>query len=230
MLGIIGAMENEVALLKDMMTDVKISRIATMEFYNGKINNKDVVVVQSGIGKVNAAMCAQILADRFDVTAIVNTGVAGSLRNEINIGDIVISTDTVEHDMNVMPLGYDRGIIPGLETSFFAADDDLISLVEDCCKETVTVQVFKGRVVSGDMFVSDSNIKEKLIRQFDGYCAEMEGAAIAHSACLNGIPFVVIRSISDKADNSASMDYPEFEQMAIENSVKLLVRLIEKWN
>ncbi|MBR3645614.1 MAG: 5'-methylthioadenosine/adenosylhomocysteine nucleosidase [Lachnospiraceae bacterium] len=229
MLGIIGAMANEVEQLKDKMTDVEISTKATMEFYYGKMSGKDVVIVQSGIGKVNAAVCAQILIDDFDVTGIVNTGVAGSLRPEINIGDIVISTDAVEHDMNVMQLGYERGVIPGAETSVFVADDDLIELTKKCCEDSVDVDVFEGRVVSGDIFVSDKKIKAKLIDKFDAFCTEMEGGAIAHCACLNKVPFVVIRSISDKADDSAHMDYPEFEAMAIKNSVSLIESIIANY-
>lgn len=229
MLGIIGAMDNEVAMLKEKMTEVEVTSVATMDFYKGKLNGKETVIVQSGIGKVNAAICAQLLIDRFDITGIINTGVAGSLRNEINIGDIVISTDAVEHDMNVMPLGYERGVIPGMETSIFVADPKLVELTKQCCRESVTVGVFEGRIVSGDMFVSDQNTKEKLIQKFNGYCTEMEGGAIAHCACINKIPFVVIRSISDKADNSAHMDYPEFEQMAIENSVKLIESIVTNY-
>lgn len=229
MLGIIGAMDNEVAMLKDMMSDVEIIRKASMEFYKGKLQGKETVIVQSGIGKVNAAVCAQILIDMFNVTGIVNTGVAGSLRNEINIGDIVVSSDAVEHDMNAMPLGYERGVIPGMETSIFVADPKLVDLTKKCCKESVSVNVFEGRIVSGDMFVSDKDIKDKLIRKFNGYCTEMEGGAIAHCACINKVPFVVIRSISDKADDSAHMDYPEFEQMAIENSVKLIANIVKNY-
>lgn len=229
MLGIIGAMENEVAILKNLMSDVDIVHIASMDFYYGKLHGKETVIVQSGIGKVNAAICTQILIDNFHVTGIINTGVAGSLRNEINIGDIVISTDAVEHDMNVMPLGYERGVIPGMESSIFKADEALIELTKNCCKESVDVKVFEGRIVSGDIFISDKDIKDKLIQKFDGYCTEMEGGAIAHCAYMNKVPFVVIRSISDKADNSAQMDYPEFEQMAIENSVKLIVDIVEKY-
>jgi adenosylhomocysteine nucleosidase len=229
MLGVIGAMENEVSGLKDMMSDVEIVTLAGMDFYHGKLEGKEVVIVQSGIGKVNAAICTQVLIDRFNVSAIINTGVAGSLRAEINIGDIVISTDAVEHDMNVMPLGYDRGVIPGMETSFFVADDNLINLARKCVEETVDVGVFEGRVVSGDLFVSELKVKEKLIAQFDGYCAEMEGGAIAHCACVNKVPFVVIRSISDKADNSAEVDYPTFEAMAIENSIKLIVDMVKNY-
>lgn len=230
MLGIIGAMDNEVALLKEKMQDVCVEKVAGMDFYNGKLEGKNVVIVQSGIGKVNAAICTQILIDRFNVSGIVNTGVAGSLRNEINIGDIVISKDAVEHDMNVMPLGYERGIIPGMDTSVFKADEELINLTKKCCETAVEVQVFEGRVVSGDMFVSDRDIKDKLIDKFNGYCAEMEGGAIAHCAFVNKVPFVVIRSISDKADNSAHMDYPEFEQLAIENSVNLITEIIKNYD
>lgn len=230
MLGIIGAMANEVAILKEKMTDVEVVKCASMEFYHGTLNDKETVIVQSGIGKVNAAICTQILIDKFDVTGIINTGVAGSLRSEINIGDIVISTDAIEHDMNVMPLGYDRGVIPGMDSSVFKADEALISLTKECCKESVSVNIFEGRIVSGDIFVSDKEIKDKLIAKFDGYCTEMEGGAIAHCAYVNKVPFVVIRAISDKADNSAHMDYPEFEQMAIENSVKLIMTIVSKYN
>ncbi|MBE5957545.1 MAG: 5'-methylthioadenosine/adenosylhomocysteine nucleosidase [Lachnospiraceae bacterium] len=229
MLGIIGAMDNEVAKLKEMMSDVEIVDRSGMEFYHGKLEGKEVVVVQSGIGKVNATICTQALIDNFEVTAIINTGVAGALRPEIEIGDIIISTDAIEHDMNVMPLGYERGIIPGMETSIFVADDDLIELTKKCVKETVDVNVFEGRVVSGDLFVSEQKIKDKLSEEFNGYCAEMEGAAIAHCACVNKVPFVVIRAISERVDSSADVDYPTFENMAIENSVKILVDIVKNY-
>lgn len=229
MLGIIGAMQNEVEQLHDAMEDVEVFEIATMEFCKGKLSGKEVVVVQSGIGKVNAAICTQILVDKFNVSAVLNIGVAGSLRNEINIGDIVISTDAVEHDVNVMALGYERGVIPAMETSVFTADYKLVDLVKECCKDAVDVAYYEGRVVSGDLFVSDRKIKDKLIDQFDGYCAEMEGGAIAHCAFVNRIPFVIVRAISDKADNSAHMDYPEFEKMAIANSLKLIKEVCRRY-
>lgn len=228
MLGIIGAMESEVAILKERMSDVSVVTKASMQFYKGKLQGVDVVIVKCGIGKVNAAICTQILIDEFGITGIINTGVAGSLKNEINIGDIVISSDALEHDMNVKSLGYGRGTIPDMETSIFKADERLITIAETCCKELTDINVYKGRVVSGDIFVSRKKTKEKLAARFDGYCTEMEGGAIAHCAYLNDVPFVVIRSISDKADDSASMNYSEFETMAIKNSVKLIEDIVNQ--
>ena len=227
MLGIIGAMDEEVAKLKEHMTDVEVISKASMDFYKGKLNGKDVVIVRSGIGKVNAAICTQILVDDFKVTAVINTGIAGSLRNEINIGDIVLSTDALEHDMEATAFGYPVGQIPRMDTLSFAADKNLIELAKTCCeKVNPDIQTFVGRVVSGDQFISSKEKKAWLIENFDGYCTEMEGAAIAHCAYLNKIPFLVIRAISDKADDSAQMDYPAFEALAIERSVKLMLEMV----
>ena len=229
MLGIIGAMDEEVAKIKEKMDNVKVMSKAAMDFYEGTLNGKDVVVVRSGIGKVNAAMCTQILADQYLVEAVINTGIAGSLNAQIDIGDIVLSTDTLEHDMDAVAFGYPLGQIPRMDTLSFKADDRLRKLAKKVCQEVVPeVSVFEGRVVSGDQFVSDRKKKDWLVENFGGYCTEMEGAAIAHTAYLNGIPFLIIRAISDKADDSASMDYPTFEAQAIEHSVKLLLELCKQ--
>lgn len=229
MLGIIGAMEIEVNRIKEQMEDVSVTDKAGMSFFEGKWNGNDVVVVRSGIGKVNAAVCAQILADTFHADAIINTGIAGSLKNEINIGDIVLSTDAIQHDMDAQGFGYAPGVIPQMEVSDFQADEKLIELAKKCCAEVCPdIQVFTGRVVSGDQFISDKKKKEWLSSQFEGLCAEMEGAAIAQAAYLNHVSFLIIRAISDKADDSATMDYPEFEAMAAENSVKLLADIVRQ--
>ena len=229
MLGIIGAMEIEVNRIKEQMEDVSVTDKAGMSFFEGKWNGNDVVVVRSGIGKVNAAVCAQILADTFHADAIINTGIAGSLKNEINIGDIVLSTDAIQHDMDAQGFGYAPGVIPQMEVSDFQADEKLIELAKKCCAEVCPdIQVFTGRVVSGDQLISDKKKKEWLSSQFEGLCAEMEGAAIAQAAYLNHVPFLIIRAISDKADDSATMDYPEFEAMAAENSVKLLADIVRQ--
>ena len=221
--GIIGAMEQEVARLKEVMENVKITTRAGMDFYEGILEDKKVVVVQSGIGKVNAGMCTQILADLFQVEAVINTGVAGSLRAEINIGDIVVSTDALQHDMDATGFGYEPAEIPLMGKKTFEADAKLRSLIAETCREVnPEIGVFEGRVVSGDQFVSDGNVKARLVKMFDPYCTEMEGAAIAQAAWLNQIPFVIIRAISDKADGSAQMDYSEFEAKAIEHTVKLV--------
>ena len=229
MLGIIGAMDEEVSKIKEMLSDVVVTNKASMDFYKGVLEGNEVVVVRSGIGKVNAGICAQILVDLFDVKVIINTGIAGSLRDEINIGDIVLSKDTLQHDVDAVAFGYDLGVIPRMESSIFKGNEKLIELAKDCCKEVLEgIQTFVGRVVSGDQFVSDKSKKNWIADTFSGYCTEMEGAAIAQTAYLNNIPFLIIRAISDKADDSASMDYPAFEAMAIENSVKLLNAMIKK--
>ncbi len=228
-IGIIGAMEEEVSALREKLTDARLMKKASMDFYSGTLSGKEVVIVRSGIGKVNAGICTQILSDLYQVDAVINTGIAGSLKAEINIGDIVISTDALQHDMDATGFGYEPGVIPRMETSCFPADPELLEQAEAACREAVPeIQVFTGRVVSGDQFISDKKVKERITRQFGGMCTEMEGAAIAQAAYLNQIPFVVIRAISDKADDSATVDYPTFERQAIAHSVALVENLIRR--
>lgn len=230
MLGIIGAMDEEVSKLKEKMNNVEIMNKASMDFYKGTMNGKEIVIVRSGIGKVNAGICTQILVDEYDIDAVINTGIAGSLNASIDIGDIVLSTDTLQHDVDATGFGYEPGIIPRMETSVFAADERLRNLAKKCCEEVNTdINIFEGRIVSGDQFISDKEKKKYLEEQFGGYCTEMEGAAIAQTAYLNNIPFLIIRAISDKADDSASVDYPTFEAKAIENSVKLVKKIVENF-
>lgn len=226
MIGIIGAMDQEVAKLKELMQDVKITKKASGEFYEGRLNGTPVIVVQAGIGKVNAACCAQTLIDTFPVSSIINTGVAGSLRAEINIGDIVLATDAVEHDMDSTGLGFEPGHIPGIDGLSFAADEHLRQVAKECCQRVnPDISVYEGRIVTGDQFISDKEKKRWLVDTFGGYCTEMEGAAIAHAAYLNKIPFLIVRAISDKADDSAEMDFPSFAAKAIEHSVSLIVEM-----
>lgn len=230
MLGIIGAMDEEVSKLKEAMEEVEITKKASMDFYKGKMSGKDVVVVRSGIGKVNAGMCTQILSDLYGVDAVINTGIAGSLNADIDIGDIVLSTDALQHDMDATGFGYEPGVIPRMETSTFIADEKLRSIAKKCClRVNPDIKVFEGRVVSGDQFISDKAVKDRIVKGFAGFCTEMEGAAIAQAAYLNKIPFLIIRAISDKADDSATEDYPTFEKKAIEHSVKLVKAIVEEY-
>lgn len=227
MLGIIGAMDEEVAKIKEQLEDVLVETRAAMDFYKGKLDGREVVVVRSGIGKVNAAICTQILADIYGVSGIINTGIAGSLKAEINIGDIVLSEDALQHDMDATGFGYEPGQVPRVDTLSFLADKNLIKLAKDCCSRVnPDINTFVGRVVSGDQFISDKAKKEWLVKTFQGYCTEMEGAAIAQACYLNAIPFLIVRAISDKADDSASVDYPAFEAQAIAHSVNLLTEMI----
>lgn len=229
MVGIIGAMEVEVSKLKEMLQDTETKNKAGMTFVSGSLNGKPVVVVRSGIGKVNASICTQILADEYKVNYIINTGVAGSLHNEINIGDIVLSKDALQHDMDATGFGYAVGVIPQMEKSIFEADERLIQIAEKCIKEDITdINAFVGRVVSGDQFISDKGKKKWIVNNFQGYCTEMEGAAIAQAAYLNNIPFLIIRAISDKADDSATEDYPTFEAKAAQHCVKLLCEMVKE--
>ena len=228
-IGIIGAMEVEVAILKEKMEDVRIIKKASMDFYEGILAGKKVVVVRSGIGKVNAGICAQILADVFSVDAIINTGIAGSLNKNINIGDIVLSTDVVQHDMDATGFGYRKGQIPQMPVFFFNADDNLRRLAAEVCKEVnPDIQVFEGRIASGAQFVCDQDVKNRIVSEFSAYATEMEGAAIGQAAYLNEIPFLVVRAISDKADGSAQMDYSEFEKAAVDHSVRLTLNMLAR--
>ena len=228
-IGIIGAMEVEGAILKEKMEDVRIIKKASMDFYEGILAGKKVVVVRSGIGKVNAGICAQILADVFSVDAIINTGIAGSLNKNINIGDIVLSTDVVQHDMDATGFGYRKGQIPQMPVFFFNADDNLRRLAAEVCKEVnPDIQVFEGRIASGDQFVCDQDVKNQIVSDFSAYATEMEGAAIGQAAYLNEIPFLVVRAISDKADGSAQMDYSEFEKAAVDHSVRLTLNMLAR--
>ena len=223
MLGIIGAMDQEVSILKEKMEVKQIDKRASLVFYVGIFNGNEVVIVICGVGKVIAAVCTQILADCYQVEAVINTGVAGSLRAEIYIGDIVVSTDALQHDMDATGFGYEPAEIPLMGKKTFEADASLRSLIAETCREVnPEIGVFEGRVVSGDQFISDGDVKDRLVRMFAPYCTEMEGAAIAQAAWLNQIPFVIIRAISDKADGSAHMDYSEFEANAIEHTVRLV--------
>ena len=228
-IGIIGAMEVEVAILKEKMEDVRIIKKASMAFYEGILAGRKVLVVRSGIGKVNAGICAQILADVFSVDAIINTGIAGSLNKNINIGDIVLSTDVVQHDMDATGFGYRKGQIPQMPVFFFNADDNLRRLAAEVCKEVnPDIQVFEGRIASGDQFVCDQDVKNRIVSEFSAYATEMEGAAIGQAAYLNEIPFLVVRAISDKADGSAQMDYSEFEKAAVDHSVRLTLNMLAR--
>lgn len=225
--GIIGAMDLEVEQLKSRMALERVLTKASMDFCVGRLNETDVVIVRCGIGKVNAALCVQILADEFEVSHIINTGVAGSLNAVLDIGDILVSKDALHHDMDVTIFGYQPGEVPQMGFREFKADEHMIESAVNSCKEVnPDLHVHVGRVVSGDQFISSKEVKQRLISDFQGDCAEMEGASIAHGAYLNGIPFVIIRAISDKADDSAEMDYPTFEKEAAKHSAALVEHML----
>lgn len=226
--GIIGAMDSEVELLKSKVEGAHTRELAGLAFVEGTLEGADVVVVKCGVGKVNAAMCAQALVSVFGCNRIINTGVAGSLDNRIEIGDIVVSTDAVEHDMDVTALGYAPGEHPDLRLVAFEADTALRSAVVVAAGELDGVNVFEGRVCSGDQFIGSAAAKERIVSTFGGMCCEMEGAAIAHACHVAGVPFVVVRAISDKADDSGNVDYPTFEKAAAAHCASIVLAALPR--
>ena len=227
MIGIIGAMEEEVAALKEAMDIQESKEIAGMAFCRGVLCGKDAVVVRSGIGKVNAGICAQVLVDCFGADMLINTGIAGSLDARIDIGDMVISTDALHHDMDATIFGDPAGQVPRMDVLSFPADPALVEKAKAANeKANPEIHTFTGRVASGDQFISSAEAKERIVSLFHPLCTEMEGAGIAQAAYLNKVSYVIIRAISDKADNSAVMDYPEFERQAIAHSVRLMKELL----
>lgn len=227
-IGIIGAMDEEVYLLKEKMSLRETVELAGMTFYGGSLENKEVVIVRSGIGKVNAAICAQILISNFHVTAIINTGVAGAIKEDLEVGDLVISTDVLEHDFDVTGFGYKLGQIPRMDEYIFKSDSKLIEMAKKAGeKENKKHKTFTGRILSGDVFVACPERKELLWTEFQGYCTEMEGAAIGHTCYLNKVPFVIIRAMSDKADGTAHHNFQEFVHEAAKNSSEIVMDMLK---
>ena len=227
-IGIIGAMDIEVAALREQMREPRVTGAGGMDFYEGELAGMPAVVVRSGVCKVNAAVCTQLLISRFGVDGVINTGIGGSLDARINIGDIVLSTDLVQHDVDASVFGYARGQIPQMSVFSFEADEALRELaMQACARVNPDIGVFSGRIASGDQFVSDRAVKEQIAGQFHALVAEMEGAAIGQVCVLNQVPFLVIRAVSDKADDSAAMDYGAFEKMACEHSLRLTLQMME---
>ena len=224
-LGIIGAMQVEVETLVENLKEKQECRKAGSTYYEGILEGLPVVVVQCGVGKVNAAMCAQTLCNCFDVTYIVNTGIAGSLCAELDIGDLVISRDAMYHDMDVQIFGYPVGQVPGTQKPEFTADETMRNLAYAAAEAVNPGHTRTGRVASGDQFICSKAQKEKIIADTGAVCAEMEGAAIAHTATRNEIPFVILRAISDKADGSAEMDYPTFETIAAHRCAEVAMKM-----
>ena len=226
-LGIIGAMEMEVETLLKQLQDVIVTQKAGSTFYEGVLEEMPVVIVQCGIGTVNAALCVQMLCDCFGVTHVVNTGIAGSLCADLDIGDLVISRDAMYHDFDCCAFGYPVGKVPGMPVSF-EADADLIELARTAAEQVNPGHTKLGRVASGDQFVCEKAKKEHIISVTHALCTEMEGAAIAHAAYRNEVPFVIIRAISDKADDSAEMDYPTFEKIAAHRCAAVTAAMARK--
>ena len=227
-LGIIGAMQLEVETLLAKLERGSRKDLAGSVFYEGVLEGLPVVIVQCGVGKVNAALCAQILCTAYGVTHIVNTGIAGSLCAELDIGDLVVSRDAMYHDFDCVHFGYEMGKVPGMDTVAFPADAMLAEYAFAAAESVNPGHTKTGRIASGDLFVAEKEAKERIISVTHALCTEMEGAAIAHAAYRNKVPFVILRAISDKADDSAEMDYPTFERIAAHRCAAVTVALASR--
>jgi adenosylhomocysteine nucleosidase len=223
-------MDEEVdALIEAMESTGGAVTKAGMVFHAGVLRGVEAVVVRSGIGKVNAAVCAQILIDDYHVDALVQSGIAGSLNKDIHIGDVVLSRDTVHHDVQAGAFGYPPGQIPRMDTFAFEADAKLLAAAQrSAAKALPDVPVHVGRVLSGDIFIKDQEHKDRIAQTLHGDAVEMEGAAVGQAAYLNNTPYLVIRVISDNADQDANIDYALFERMAAGRSVALTLALVEE--
>ena len=226
-IGIIGAMDEEVATLKEAAKITKTTTIAGMEFCEGKLGDNRVVIVQCGVGKVNAGICAHTLINDFGCAKIVNTGVAGALDNQLDIGDIVVSVDAVQHDFDAEAVGFQKGEIPYTGLYAFPADEEMRAVAMEAAGEAAPdIHAYEGRVCSGDQFVATEEQKQAITSNFGGMCCEMEGAAIAQACYLNNTPFVVIRAISDKSDGSQSMEYETFKAEAAANCARIVEYMV----
>lgn len=226
-IGLIGAMDEEIALLLSSMHDIHKTHKAGITFYEGAFSGRRIVLCKCGVGKVNAAVCTQILIDHYGVEAIIFTGVAGALDPSLEIGDIVISTACIQHDMDVTALGFKRGEIPFQSTSVFPADPALVSLASLASGSVLEGRVLTGIVLSGDQFIADPAQVSDLREHLGGACTEMEGAAVAQTCYMNKIPFVIIRSMSDKADGSAHVNFVEFTELASRQSYHIVKAMLE---
>lgn len=227
-IGIIGAMDIEVATLKLKIDNPSVSIFAGIEFYQGLLNGQKVVVAKCGIGKVNSAVCTQVMIDKYDVTHVINTGVAGALNPKLDVTHIVISDELIQHDFDTSAVGDKKGVVCGLDTETFVADKNLIEVAKKASLEVLDSNtIHMGNIASGDQFVSSEAIKKEVRELYNAYCIEMEGAAIAQVCYLNKLPFVVIRAISDKAGEDAHLSYDEFVGVAAKNSTKIVLKILE---
>ena len=236
--GIIGAMDVEVKTLKNTLKplqgeqQVKVTLAGTLEFTEGLLEGTPVVIVKSGVGKVNAALCAQRLILQFGVTHIINTGIAGAMASGLKVLDFVASTDALYHDMDATGFGYKSTVIPQMDCSDFEADKQMLDAATVTfakLKEAEGHELVAGRIASGDQFISDRALKNKIREVCNPACVEMEGAAIAHACYVNKTPFIIIRCMSDMADDSGENTYNFNEETAAELSASLVKNMLENF-
>ena len=228
-IGIIGAMSEEVCELKDIMTIETVEELFGFKYFVGKFLGKNIVLVESGIGKVNSAVCTTVLIKKFNISKIIFTGVAGAVGRTLNIGDVVIGSELIEHDFDCTAFGMQPGVIPRMDTSIFKSDEKLIEIAKKAVVKVLGEHRTKiGVVVSGDQFIANKEKIQWLGDTFNAQCTEMEGASVAHVCYLAKVPFIILRAISDKADGSAHMDFPKFVELAAKNSKNVVEEMLKE--
>ena len=224
MIGIIGAVIEEAEAIKKEIKDIKSTVINGISFFTGKFNDKDVIFVQSGIGKVNAAITATLLIEKFEVNEVIFSGVAGSLDEKLKVGDVVIGRDIVQHDVDATAFGYKMGQIPQMKEWAFESDKELIEKTGNI--SDFAHHIFYGRILTGDQFVSKKDLKIQLGKDFEALCVDMESGAVAQVCTRLGVKFLIIRSISDSITDESGMEYETFVKLAAKNSTKILENII----
>lgn len=224
MIGIIGAVIEEAEAIKKEISEIQENIINGISFFTGKFNDKEVVFVQSGIGKVNAAITATLLIEKFDVEEVIFSGVAGSLDEKLKVGDVVIGRDVVQHDVDATAFGYKMGQIPQMKEWAFESDRGLIKKTENI--SNFGHQILTGRILTGDQFVSKKDVKLQLGKDFEALCVDMESGSVAQVCTILGVKFLIIRSISDSITDESDMEYETFVKLAAENSKKILKEII----
>lgn len=220
-IGIIGAMPSELADIREMLGESEIKRVSGFDFYINKYNDKTIIHACCGIAKVNAALCTQVLIDNFSPDAVINTGIAGGMNSEVKVCDIVVSDEVLPHDLD---LHFLKDYPP--YCGIFKADGRLIEAAETICRD-FGVKSFRGRIVSGEAFISDNDIKASIMGKFSPYAVDMESAALGHCCYLNKIPFVSVRCISDNADDEGAMSFDEFEKIAAKRVAEIVIKMCE---
>jgi len=226
-IGIIGALDVEVQALKELMDEPVIEKISSVDFYIGKIHGVDTVVATAGMGKVNAAVCAQTMILTYHTTHVINIGIAGGLTNELGIFDIAVAVNVVEHDMDASDIGDEPGFITGIDKIYMECDDMLIDIMYKAALSIGGIKVLKGTIASGDQFISTNEQRERIVSSFGAIAAEMEGASIGHVCTMNSVPFGVLRTISDSADSDSGVDYPTFKKAAAEHSIRIVCEMLK---
>lgn len=227
-IGIIGAMEEEIKELKEVMNVEKIEKIGGFTFYIGEIEKKEVILVGSGIGKVNSSVCTTLLIQKYGIKSVIFTGVAGGVGSSLDIGDVVLATELIEHDFDCTAFGMKPGEIPRMQESIFKCDIDLLRIAEKSLEKVMGKnRVKKGIIVSGDQFIASKEKIKWLGETFNAQCTEMEGASVAHVCYLFELPFVVLRAVSDKADGSAHVDFKQFVNLAAQNSKNIVIEMLK---